>query len=70
MQILEVRDITWKTWIPQKYSDFPCMACRKVIATKRIKILQDDDSITTIILCNDCLTPITTIELLEEDEGG
>ena len=64
MQILEVRDITWNTWIPQKYSDFPCMKCRKVIATKRVKAIQDDSSITTVILCNNCTT-----ELLK-NEGG
>jgi len=64
MQILEVRDITWKTWIPQKYSDFPCMECRKVIATKRVKVLQDDGSITTIILCDKCTSTLL------KNEGG
>jgi len=64
MQILEVRDVTWKTWIPRKYSDFPCMKCRKAIATKRIKTRMDDDSITTITICDDC------VSILLKKEGG
>ncbi|HUU89447.1 MAG TPA: hypothetical protein VMX17_17065 [Candidatus Glassbacteria bacterium] len=63
MQILEVKDITWKTWIPQKYSDFPYMKCRKAIATKKVKSLQDDSNITTVILCNKCASK--SIEALE-----
>jgi len=58
MQILEVRDITWKTWIPRKYSDFPCMKCQKKIATKRIKIREDDGSTATLSICDDCCNQV------------
>ena len=64
MQILEVKDVAWITWIPQTYKDFPCGKCMKKLATKRLKILQDDDSIVTITLCDSCTT-----ELLK-NEGG
>lgn len=48
MQILETERISWKTWMPTKPSDFPCMICHAREATHRVKIRE---GALTLLLC-------------------
>ena len=55
---MQIEPITWEAWTPKEPKDFPCMVCRKEIATYRITVISYPNFIrvsTIKSVCESCL---------------
>lgn len=53
MQETSCEKITWKVYVPEKASDFPCMFCLKRLATLRVKY-RDGALDLNLVMCEIC----------------